>query len=254
MALRAVKTELRPDERLSVTRTESPGREILYREMWDYVRETGGLKFCLGVTAATTASVTWLLVAGGRLAAFAAGAFAALVPALILYLVIVYGEFGPRLAGVGAEKETLKLLRRHAGKELWLVVPHVRFKQAADVDMVVVTPHAVLAMEVKWHGKFRPLQKIKSSVWLTAVRSRNLQTLLRDLGLPESVPVLPVLAVWGPASDLIAGGVRKYAGVTVVDAHQPDLWLPLLGTGRVSADTAALVAQLLEQHALTLAA
>jgi hypothetical protein len=230
----------------------SPGRRILLRDIRTYVSETGGVKFLSVAVAVTFLGVIWLLWVGGKSAAFLAGAFTVLLPSVIIYLVVVYGEFAPRLAGVAAEKEMYKLLRKHVGAEVWHVVPHVRFKNAADVDMVVVTPRAVLAMEVKWHGKFRSEDKVRSSANQALYRTRRLEEMLRKLGLSPQVPVLPVLGVWGPASDLVAEGVRKFDGVTVVDAHQPDKWLPLLGTGHVSADTAASVVALLAQHQASL--
>lgn len=222
------------------------------RDIWMYVSETGGVKFLAIALAGMLTSVVWLLVMGGKPAAFFAGVVTVLVPAVMVYLVVVYGEFAPRLAGVAAERETYKLLCKRLGAEVWHVIPHVRFKHGADVDMVVVTPRAVLAMEVKWHGRYRREDKIRTSASQAASRARRLASVLRDLGLPPEVPVVPVLAVWGPASDLVAGGVRKYEQVTVVDAHQPDKWLPLVGTGRVSADAAEVVAGLLERHTASL--
>lgn len=236
-----------------MSRAKSPGGRILLQDIWAYVSETGGRKFLIAAFLGTLTSVVSLLAQGDNLASYSAGVLTVLVPATLVYVVVVYGEFAPRLAGVSAERETYKLLRKRRGQEVWHVVPHVRFRKGADVDMVVITPRAVLAMEVKWHGKFRPEEKIRTSANQAAFCARRLEACLRGLGVTAGVPVLPVLAVWGPASDLVAGGVRKYDGVTVVDAHQPDKWLPLVGTGRVSAESAATVVQLLRQHTESLA-
>lgn len=235
----------------SVKASVSPGRRRLQHDMRRFVQESGATWTLWAGAALTAVSIVWLLLLPGRTAHVMAGAFAVLAPGLTWYLVVVYGEFGSRLAGLASERQTLKVLRSAVKKgAIWSVTPFHRLATGPDVDMLVIAPRGVLAMEVKWHGSYMAEDKLDRSAVLAARSARRLGADLRRKGLSPHVDVLPVLVVWGPAADLVRDGARRYLtrdedGVTVVDGRDPSAWLPKLATGRVSEDSADHVRALL---------
>lgn len=142
----------------------------------------------------------------------------------------------PVVAGHLAETFSVEALRRARG---WTVFDNLPFDRV-DVDHVVVTPAAVLAVESKWHGA-SPTQEIGRARMSrdcanAHAAARKLRSLLRSYGLHDAATVTPVLMVWGPGAPDLAEGFRIVDGVYVVDGNHPYLWRHRFSAPLVAAD------------------
>lgn len=129
-----------------------------------------------------------------------------------------------QVRGAWAEGWSLESLRKVSG---WLVTENLPF-HGVDVDHVVVTPAAVLAIETKYHGSgydtATNLKRHKQDLDATKAAERKINSYLRSLKLPTQVPTHGVLMVWGPGRPRLDSGWREDDGVLVVDADNPELW------------------------------
>jgi hypothetical protein len=123
-----------------------------------------------------------------------------------------------QVRGYLAETFSIESLRK---VPTWLVVDNLPF-EAEDVDHVVVTPSGVLAVESKHHNVVSATTAQRD---LADARhaARKIRLFLGSTG-HSTVPVTPVLMVWGPAQPNLAKGFRLIEDVYLVDAEHPELW------------------------------
>ena len=115
----------------------------------------------------------------------------------------------PQMRGYVAEKFSVEALRKVRG---WTVVDSVAFEHS-DVDHVVVTPSAVLAVETKHHQSDLPRtsraahERAHRDLACARTAAAKTRSLLRSAGFAH-IPVTPVLMIWGPGAPDIADGSR----------------------------------------------
>nr|WP_269813684.1 nuclease-related domain-containing protein [Ornithinimicrobium sediminis] len=102
--------------------------------------------------------------------------------------------------GSWGESFTKELLQRE--RPSWPIVHDVPM-QARNVDHVVVSPRAVLAIETKYLGAGSPWpqSRFRDRHLLDARDSaRSVRLLLRSADIRTELPVQPVLMLWGPGA------------------------------------------------------
>jgi hypothetical protein len=123
-----------------------------------------------------------------------------------------------QVRGYVAETFSVESLRKVPN---WLVVDNLPF-EVEDVDHVVVTPSAVLAVESKHHVSLSPSTAQRD---LADARhaARKIRLFLGSAG-HSAVQVTPVLMVWGPGMTPLPKGFRLIDDVYLVDPDHPELW------------------------------
>jgi hypothetical protein len=140
----------------------------------------------------------------------------------VIMIVMRVGD--PLVHGQWAEQWSHESLRKVDG---WLVSENLPF-DGVDVDHVVVTPQAVLAVETKFRGRgsSEKLNAARHANQLSDARAaaRKVESFLRSRRLHTAVEVVPILMVWGPGKHHVADGAQQESGVWVVDAEDSRLW------------------------------
>ncbi len=194
---------------------------------------------------ARAAGLRWrgyLSLAAVIAAALAVGVIGPAIPLKQFYVGVTFGAVvmimslaatrfdDPQTNGYYAELATVDSLKKVRD---WCVIDNVAFEQV-DVDHVVVTPAAVLAVETKWHGRSSSAghERDRARRDRDAARrgERKISSLMLASGLRDVMPVVPVLVVWGPGSPDLGNGYRLVDGVYVVDGNHPELWSHLFRT------------------------
>lgn len=133
----------------------------------------------------------------------------------------------PLVRGELAEQWSAAALRK-AGR--WLVTSNLAFEHL-DVDHVVVTSAAVLAVETKYRGtgyNAEINQQRHQRELAAAVRgAHKVSLLLQSQKLRNCTVVLPVLMVWGAGKPTLQLGYHIESGVFVLDGDEPQLWAHL---------------------------
>jgi len=115
----------------------------------------------------------------------------------------------------------------------WLVVNDL-FVQGRNVDHVVVTPLAVLAVETKWWGEASPeVHKGRRQAAMDQARKNagTLKHLLRSVGF--DLPVWPVVVAWGPGAE-----PTQLGRVDVVAGEDARSWIAAYQNGAIHPDLA----------------
>lgn len=143
-----VRGALRERELAGDARAGEYARELARRRQWAFVARQWRLLTRMVLSIAAVATVVVLLMPGPFLRGFVVGA--ALLGAIAAVSVTTMQMTGtaPTSMGAAAEQWTASELRplRRAG---WMVINRYRFEKA-DVDHIVIGPHAVFAVETKW--------------------------------------------------------------------------------------------------------
>lgn len=211
-------------------------REFLRDQQW-------GL---LGATLVVIAAVTLIAVTGRN---FANGLLIGAGVASLgwaVYYVVAFRSYNAHV-GANAERWTKKMLK--GAPEPWRCIPNVPFENY-DVDYVVVTADAVLAVEVKWRPQLTPKQqRSRHAADLDqAMRSHDkMRAFLYSCRL-RGLPVVPVLLLWGPGTPNMVGGRSVEGEVHVLDGNEFNAWKHHYETGhRLMASIDALT-DALKQH------
>jgi hypothetical protein len=147
----------------------------------------------------------------------------------VLYHVDAIRNYAPFI-GSSAERWTARMLK--AAPASWRSVPNVRFEDY-DVDYVILTPDALLAVEVKWRPQLSERdeqlrqQSDLDQSWKSA---RKMRLFLYASGL-QHLPVIPVLLLWGPGIPVMPGGRVIEDEIHVLDGNQFDSWKHHYETG-----------------------
>lgn len=197
------------------------------RERGEFLREHGWS--LAGVGALVGAAVSFMVV---EHPGFASGVVAGAGLASLgwgLYLVIAVRSYSAYI-GAKAERWTTKMLK--SAPPNWICVPNVPFENY-DVDHVVLTADAVLAIEVKW----RPQLSVKdsrsrhSSDLAQANKSANkMRSFLRSQKMTD-LTVIPTLLLWGPGTPEMPGGRSIEGDVHVLDGNRFNEWKYAYTTG-----------------------
>lgn len=156
-------------------------------------------------------------VAGFLVAAGAAG----------VALIVVLRTYNDTVGALG-EDLSAEFLRKPGHR--WLVLDNVLLN-SVDVDHIVVTADAVLAVETKFIGAGRSPGWRSSAVQQARAGAGKVRRLLRfqSLDVPCQLPVIPVLMAWGPGvDDACPWGVEE--GVDVVSGPD-EQWAMARGAG-----------------------
>jgi hypothetical protein len=144
---------------------------------------------------------------------------------------LVAGTFSSWAGGIGEfwTGETLDPLR----KKGWRTISNV-FLGDSDVDLILVGPGGVLAVETKWTSeRWNAMAGARSKWFEQAIgqaqqSAKRLSALLRQREFGVEVPVVPILMLWGPGAVPIEGGFREIDGVAVLVGAQSDAWFAAL--------------------------
>lgn len=145
------------------------------------------------------------------------------IGAIVMAVALAVARFDdPQVKGDLAEQWTAESLGTVRG---WLATHNLTFYDG-DVDHVVVTPSGVLAVETKYrHGQAdagRRAAREHDDLQAARRAGRRTRNVLRSLG--HSVPVTPVLVVWGKGRPTLPEGYRRADDVVVVDGEHPWMW------------------------------
>jgi hypothetical protein len=137
--------------------------------------------------------------------------------------------------GVEGESRSAELL---SDVPQWQVVNDV-FVNGRNVDHVVVTPLAVLAVETKYWDEASPqVHKGRRQSAIEQARSNaaTVRHLLRSRGLGFDLPVWPVVMAWGPGAE-----PTQLGPVDVVAGEDARSWIAAYQNGAIHPDLAAQV-------------
>lgn len=202
---------MRPAPRLDATpgaRVQRRWREELSRLRWPVARLLAGLwGLALAVAVLPVGATSHRFFVSGFLVAAGAAGMA------VLILLRTYRD----TVGALAEDLSAEFLRKPGHR--WLVLDNVLLN-SVDVDHILVTADAVLAVETKFFGVGRSSTAWRAPAVRQAVAGADkVRRLLRfqSLGIQSDVPVIPVLMLWGPGVDedhawSIEDGVDVVAG------------------------------------------
>jgi hypothetical protein len=144
--------------------------------------------------------------------------------AVMVIAVTIARPTDPAVRGQWAEEWSIESLRKVKG---WLVTTNLPFERY-DVDHVVVTPSAVLAVETKYRGRVSnpefDARRHRRELVAAEEAARKIRFFLRSKKLHQSCSVEAVLMAWGPGRPTLPQGYRRDGDVYVVDADHPDLW------------------------------
>jgi hypothetical protein len=186
------------------------------------------------VVTAMCCLVELLLLPGVRdYRGFVAGALAATVVWMIR--VKLWQVTWRQSRGVEGEARSAQLV---SAVPEWLVVNDV-FVQGRNVDHVVVTPLAVLAVETTWWGEASPkvhAGRRQAAIEQAQANAVTLRNLLRSRGPGFDLPVWPVVIAWGPGAE-----PTQLGRVDVVAGEDARSWMAAYRNGAIHPELAAQV-------------
>ena len=118
----------------------------------------------------------------------------------------------------------------------WLIVDNLPF-DGFDVDHVVITPSAVLAVETKYRSVIPSRDDVARHGRELAAAERGatrIRNFLRSKKVLGDVAVIPVLMVWGPGAPDLESGYRRDGLVYLLDGDQQRLWTHVFSAPTIS--------------------
>jgi hypothetical protein len=208
------------------------GERQLLRERLDVLRRDPRTLAEVGAITVGVCLLELFVVPGhGEYSAFIAGTVVASTAwALVLRLLIDTERVTKGVAGEALTRELVDAVPQ------WLAV-HDLPLAGRNIDHVVITPLAVLAIETKWWGEASPVVHAQRRAAATTQAERNARTLKhllasRDLGF--ELPVWPVVMTWGPGAE-----PTELGHVDVVAGEAPQAWIAAYQTGAIHGRLAA---------------
>jgi hypothetical protein len=192
------------------------------------LRDPRALGQVVAVTAVCCLGELLLLPGAPEYRGFIAGALAASVAWMIKF--VLWRATWRETRGVEAEARSAELV---SSVPEWLVVNDL-FVQGRNVDHVVVTPLAVLAVETKWWGEASPevhQGRRQAAMDLAQKNAGTLKHLLRSVGF--DLPVWPVVVAWGPGAE-----PTQLGRVDVVAGEDARGWIAAYRHGAIHGDLA----------------
>jgi hypothetical protein len=147
----------------------------------------------------------------------------------VTYLVLAIRSYNAFI-GAKAERWTARMLK--SAPDGWRCIPNVGFEKY-DVDYVVLTADAVLAIEVKWRPYLSPKDQVsrhRADLEQAMFSQRKMHSFLRSCHLAD-LPVVPVLLLWGPGTPDMSGGRAIEGTVHVLDGTEFKTWRDHYVTG-----------------------
>jgi nuclease-like protein len=203
-------------------------RKLIERRTTALLRDPHALGQVGGVTAVCCLVELLLLPGAPGYRGFLAGALAASVPWMIQFK--LWQATWRETRGVEAEARSGELV---SSVPQWLVVNDL-FVQGRNIDHVVVTPLAVLAVETTWWGEASPevhRGRRQGAVDQARKNAGTLKLLLRSVGF--DLPVWPVVVAWGPGAD-----PTQLGRVDVVAGEDACSWIAAYQNGAIHGDLA----------------
>jgi hypothetical protein len=207
-------------------RLTSGERQLIEGPRRALLRDPRALGQVAAVTAMCCVVEVFLLPGALEYRGFLAGALAASVLWMIKFKLSQATWRETR--GVEAEARSSELV---SSVPQWLVVNDV-FVQGRNIDHVVVTPLAVLAVETKWWGEASPeVHKGRRQAAMDQARKNadTLKHLLRSVGF--DLPVWPVVVAWGPGAE-----PTQLGRVDVVAGEDARSWIAAYQNGAIHGD------------------
>jgi hypothetical protein len=203
-------------------------RQLIGRRTTALLRDPRALGRFAVVTAGCCLAELFLLPGAQEYRGFLAGALAASVVWMIRFRLwqVTWRE----TRGVEAEARSAELL---SAVPQWLVVNDL-FVQGRNVDHVVVTPLAVLAVETAWWGEASPevhRGRRQAAMEQAKKNAGALKHLLRGVGF--DLPVWPVVVAWGPGAE-----PTQLGRVDVVAGEDARSWIAAYQNGAIHRDLA----------------
>ncbi len=157
----------------------------------------------------------------------------------MLYVVAALGNYAATVGSWG-EDFTRELIDDQRPR--WLAVHDLPLDRR-NVDHVVMTPKAVLAIETKYIGKGRDWEAIDAERDLRqAARNATATAAIIRQGLTRvDVRVTPVLMLWGPGTPRWASHSRWQNDVCVVQGRRANDWAKQWAEGPVTREMAELI-------------
>ncbi len=151
----------------------------------------------------------------------------------MLVVVSLVAQDNPATDPAAAERWSLAPLRKVRG---WSVTDNLPFERD-DVDHVVVTPAAVLAVETRYHATSASDDRLRRDLASAERAAHKVRLFLRAEHLRDVAVVVPVLIVWGPGAPELTDGHRLYDGIHLVDGSHPERWMHLFSAPKMSTAT-----------------
>jgi hypothetical protein len=203
-------------------------RQLIDRRTQALLRHPRALGQVVGVTAVCCVAEVLLLPGVPEYRGFLAGALAASVVWMIKFKLwhVTWRE----TRGVETAARSAELV---SSVPQWLVVNDL-FVQGRNIDHVVVTPLAVLAVETKWWGEASPevhQGRRQAAMDQARMNAGTLKHLLRSVGF--DMPVWPVVVAWGPGAE-----PTQLGRVDVVAGEDARGWIAAYQNGAIRPDVA----------------
>jgi hypothetical protein len=151
----------------------------------------------------------------------------------MLVVISLVAQGNPATDPAVAERWSRAPLRKVRG---WSVTDNLPFERD-DVDHVVVTPAAVLAVETRYHATPATADRLRRDLASAERAAHKVRLFLRAEHLRDVAVVVPVLIVWGPGAPDLAEGQRSYDAVHLVDGSHPERWMGLFSAAKLSTAT-----------------
>jgi hypothetical protein len=151
----------------------------------------------------------------------------------MLVVISLVAQGNPATDPAVAERWSLAPLRKVRG---WSVTDNLPFERD-DIDHVVVTPAAVLAVETRYHATPAAADRLRRDLASAERAAHKVRLFLRAERLRDAAVVVPVLIVWGPGAPDLADGHRSYDGVHLVDGSHPERWMDLFSATKLTTAT-----------------
>jgi hypothetical protein len=120
---------------------------------------------------------------------------------------------------------------------IWGAVHNIEFG-GQDIDHLVFMPAGVVAVESKWRRYRIDASTLQRDVQQAIYMARRGRLLLQSRNIGASLPVDPLLVVWGRGGRDIPGGEVVVDGVTVLAGPSLHAWFGRRVTGALARETA----------------
>lgn len=159
--------------------------------------------------------------------------------AWMLYVVAALANYSATMGSWG-EDFTREVIE--AQRPRWAAVHDLPLEKH-NIDHIVVTPRAVLAIETKFLGKGREWEALDAhrDIRQAARGARDAAALIRQAKIGVNVQVTPVLMLWGPGAPHWDEHSQWRDDVCVVQGSQAKAWAAEWAHGEITTDVAARV-------------
>jgi hypothetical protein len=131
----------------------------------------------------------------------------------------------PQIVTSASQDRTARALHKVAG---WQTIDSLRY-ESAEVDHVVITSRAVLAVSTTYHGALladasAEAERTARDLVKAAAAGDVVRAFLRAHRLHTTAEVVSVLVEWGAGRPTLDEGYRLIRGIYLVDGERPEQW------------------------------